>query len=745
MAVSALGVGGPRAAAGAAPAPRRQVEAMLRWRVRWLGAELSRPLHDAARLFPVLLHASFDHPRLRDEPPGVAGLRYRRSWARWARRFGLPPPWRAQRGTCLTEAVMAVSGPTGLEMLVIGPPGLRHDELLLLGRRLEAARQALAAAGVPVRYEFFDSARLSRWGQTGLKALLSGALVAGRLSPGSWTALEAAGAARVDPPALAALAEASRSPLGALAFLLMAGGPVAGPLHALGRSPDARRLADPAVAAVTWAQEAAGLRDPLQRALALCGPGGGPGTPPPERAAAELLALGRQLSLAALRAVRRSRLCRRAPRCRDVLGPGIPRALLPRLGHLIEKMTRAGALELAPVPSGRVHEVRIAPGARLGRGATPVQARVRAIALAAQARGEAIAVSLEPHWAALAARLAPPWTHPTLLAVVEPGAAAEPPFDPLNSGARRELAFPAALLVRLWPGRPPGARVAPAEDAVAEVLRAAAAGTAVEVLAAHSQARPLAARLTRTAALLRDAGSGESDPVAVEAGGRVFLADGPRLRRYPLRRFLERPRRFRPDPDAPDLALSPGERHGIRWSTPALVQCRLSLLGGDRVAVLLADGSGQALRETVPVSVLESHLRDTRAVLKAADPAALLALRLCDDVEAAVRRASSPGRCQEVSVEGELPFGLTVVVGGERFGGPGAPGWAAAAQAVLAGWAPGDEGYLGVARVSVRAAGEPARGLLALYARSVVLRRLDTHLARAQSAYRRASPGRRGE
>ena len=100
--------------APAAAASRRLQTAVLRWRVRWLARVATPHAVRAARLVPVLLHASFERPRLREEAPGVAGLRYRRGWGALARGVDLPAPFKTQRGTPLVEAVVALPERDGL-------------------------------------------------------------------------------------------------------------------------------------------------------------------------------------------------------------------------------------------------------------------------------------------------------------------------------------------------------------------------------------------------------------------------------------------------------------------------------------------------------------------------------------------------------------------------------------------------------------------------------------------------------
>src|SRR6266568_1627470 len=172
---------------------RTEVAAVLRWRARWLSRSLPAPLAAAARLFPVLLHASFDHPGLRELAPGVAGLRYRPSWGSLARCFDLPPPHRAQRGTCVVEAVLArKTGERRLELTVLVPEGLRADEYGELEDRMEAARLVLAADGASVATRLLDIGRLAHSHEVCHELAAFGALLAGRVPAPAWAALEEA-------------------------------------------------------------------------------------------------------------------------------------------------------------------------------------------------------------------------------------------------------------------------------------------------------------------------------------------------------------------------------------------------------------------------------------------------------------------------------------------------------------------------------------------------------------------------
>jgi len=212
---------------------RRAVTALLRERARRLPRTLAGRPAAAARLLPILFHASFEAPMLDGEAPGVESLRYRRRWASLARVFGLPPPCRAQRGRCLVEAVLGLPTPVGLDAMVLVPGGLTIEELGRLQERLEGAQQVFATAGAPVRAVLFDPARLESDHEIVQRALAYGALLGGQLSSGCWAVLERT---RRPLPTLttSALAAHAASPPLEAAMSLLAGG----------ASP--RQLSDPA-------------------------------------------------------------------------------------------------------------------------------------------------------------------------------------------------------------------------------------------------------------------------------------------------------------------------------------------------------------------------------------------------------------------------------------------------------------------------------------------------------------------
>jgi hypothetical protein len=735
---------------------RDAATALLRWRAHWLVHNLPIRQSLAAQLFPVLIHASFERPRLGGDPPGVSGMRYRRGWSILARTFGLPPPCRAQRGTCIADGVIGILTRTGIDMLVLVPKGLRPEDLGALQERLEAAQALFKAEGIEIQPAIFDVARLERDQEVGFRAIAFGALLAGRIPAPAWAALEATNRDGLARETLAAMAAAAPTELAMLSLILMTSVPIMKPLQALGvlaaRGQSARVLSDPSVFAVRWAGLGR-LDEPLEKALRLRPrpkrPALSPAAKQPRRPlraveavveepveAHEILQLGRDLALAFSRAAKAlGKGFSRRRVWHHVLGPGIPRALLPALTDRLTLLARQGQLDLAPVPAGSAFEVRLPDGTVLGHGATPVQARVRALALAAGTGNEEILSRIDPVWRVVAERLSRPADRPTVLMLVEPSTVSSgPPLDPLNRGPGRELAFAAALALDMAPGRRPSGRILSPEAAIRHLIRATMGGAALEVVASRPEARGAAARLVQLGALISNDQAAVA-PLALEAGGKVFFPGPRRLRRYGLRGFLSRPRAFTPDPESPDLSMASGERSTLRWNSAGIIECRVALIDERTASVLYADSAGGHLREEIPVASLERHLRESRAILQAADPAAILALRLSEDVEPAVRRVNATGTPVTLSVRGSLPFDLEIAVSGASYGRNLGQGWRAAAQAVVAEWRSGTQGHLAVKAVSVRAGGTAAKGLLALYARSLAQRRLWVHIARELRAY----------
>jgi hypothetical protein len=746
----------------------REFEAVLRWRARGLERHVDARATAAARLFPVLLHASFQKPPLNDEPPGVSGMRFRTSWGRWAAVFGLPPPARLQRGACLAEAVFAYPGPAGLELVVLVSPGLGAHERRRLQTRIDLAAAALGARGVLLAGSLVDAAVFCTT-PFAARTFMFGALIAGQPTPETWSALYQAWGTTLAKDDVPWLFDGAPTSLSSLAIGLLAARMVPPALAAmewaLGRGVGARALASPDATPLAWASLGSGLAAELEATLRLVHPpvarpgprlGGVPTLVASRPDVPELLRIGGILSLAFLRAVRNSPALRASPRWREVIASGIPRSLLNSLGDGIR------ASGPAPAPDPGLVPVAGSPGFEVGfghsllaQGATSLQARVRALALATAAGGESQLGGLDSHWRTLAARLGRKRSGPALILVVGEASGNEPPLDPINRGPLRQIGFPSALVVRLAPGRRPTAHVLASEKAIESFLRAAGAGVEVEVLPSSPGAKSVALRLAEVAKLFRagregtgPASEGElATPIAVQAGGKVYLASSRALRRYPLGRFLCRPRTFLADPDAPDLALSPGDRSGPGRHSAGFIQVRLSLAGPRHAWVLYSNGLGR-FRDLVPLQELEEHLRDARSVLQETQPGAALALRSDAELESALRRTAQVASAHrlDILVRGELPTRLQILIGRPGqvpdpatwpwFGGPQSAGWESAALAAMACWVPGEEGHVACrsARVTVPYGCSPE--LTTLYVRSVAIRRLNAHLRRLLGPYR---------
>jgi hypothetical protein len=262
----------------------------------------------------------------------------------------------------------------------------------------------------------------------------------------------------------------------------------------------------------------------------------------------------------------------------------------------------------------------------------------------------------------------------------------------------------------------------------------------VEALPGPVEANPVAARFNQLAAFLAE--GGRALPRAAEAGGRVLLLSHGRVRHFPLYSFAARPRVFVPDPDAPDLTLSPGERRPGGLRRRGVIECRAQLIEGGRVEVLYADGEHGHLRELVPIPDLELHLREARELVQAADPQAVLAVRLADEIEPAVRRGGRPSTPIEVALRARLPHAIEVNVDGEWYGGASGRTFSDAARAVLLRWPGGSAVRLAVTSLHATLHGVRQGGLLALWVRSAGLRRLRTHMLGALGPYRSSQAGR---
>ena len=603
----------------------------------------------------------------------------------------------------------------------------------------------MSTAGGSCALRVVEPAALSRDPVLAHRLAAFGGLLGGRLAPPAWAALEGLSRRPIDPRDLIELATEAPGSLPALALALLGGAPVPAPFEAatrlLRRGIPARRLAEPSYLCAMWAAEArpehaADLELSLRYASSPSARSG------PEDDAAAVVALANRLLLPLARAIHAASQAGLGPaeraRWRERVGPDLPRALLPALGA---RLGGGGELATQLRAATRQHEVQLRAGVALGRGVSPTQARVRALSVLASAALEPLLAHAEPPWRAVIGRLALPRDRPTLLLVVEPAGPSGPPYDPLNRGPERQIGFSGGLSVRLSPGRRPTARGLSAEEVVERLLREVCEGTRVEVVASRNEAHPVAARLAQLVSLLERR---DSVPVAVEAGGRALLVDGSGVRRFRLDRIAARPRRYLPDPDAPDLALSPGERRPAGLNGEFVVECRAMPQDGTHASILYSDASGHQLREVVFLSELEDHLREAQDILQSADPRSVLAVHLADELEGLLRRAGPPGPPLFLSVRARLPWEVQVEVEGEWFGGSGGKSWREAALKLLVRWPREIEARIAVASVNAVARGKRRGGLLALYARSLALRRMRTHLVRTLRAYQKPRVRRSG-
>ncbi len=737
-------------AAPAAPAgvTAEQLTAVLRWRARWLRRTLSTRDHQAARLVPALLQASFPTGDLRGEPPGIEGLAVRRTWGGLARVFDLPPPIARQRGKRLVAAVMATQGQKGgLEVFVITAPGIGVAERARVEQRVIVIEDLMHTRNVPFQFAVLTWEKLELFAEPLLRLIPFGALLAGKLPESFW---EVPAGKYISAEAMSRLVERAPTPLCAHAALLMVAGQALPPTAAMRKGLEEGRraldLMDPEYFCAYWASLGGDPKRLLLQTVAMCNDdvrvrqlaSANMGRTGDRIAPGEVAKLGRTLTLASVSALRRSpgpvRLRLRPWVKREVLSRGMPAPLLSALarGFRAVESNRRGPPLFVKRRSRRVFEACDPSGAPLGRGATPEQAQLRAIVLLARALGEVPELE-DRAWKALGDRLAKGTEKRTLLLAVEGAPAMGSPHDPLNRGPDRAFGFGDMLVVTLRPGGRPCARRLTPLKAVETLVTEASRGTLVDAVAVSGDATPATARLIRVANLART--TNVTAPLALEAGGQVLLLGPERVRRYPLRSFAARPRRCAPDPEAPDL--SPWAEDKITQSpfggNQLIITCHVSRIGDEQAAILYLDPQGYQLHEEVPLLGLEGYLNDAQNILRARPSPMLLMIRYSKEIEAAVGRYGLTGTEAKVPFEvgGQLPFGLQVTMGGETFGTGAQLGWEAAAQSVLSAMPSGAHGLLCCKGVNVDIWGRPAVGLARLYARWTAWRRLKLHVGRA--------------
>jgi hypothetical protein len=696
----------------------RSLNAMLRWRFHWTLARLPADQAQALRFLPALLQASFASPPLRGEAPGISRLKFRRSWSVLARAFGLPPPLSMQRAKGAIEALILVPRGEALEVFALVASDLPAGFRARAQERLTAAKNALGAAGRHIELKLTD---LGTVDGTNFDSMLSmGALIAGSPPPLFYNAAHPAKALPL--PSAAILAERAPTPMASLALMLLLGTNPPSALEVTRQAAqekiNARQLSDPSFFCARWASQATGREQLVMTALfwSKVKPRS-TGVLMPK----ELMEAGRELTMLAARSVLRlpvsaSRTLRARLR-RDVIGVGLPRALLPALGQCKLKLLPA------PVPVGRVFEIRSSDGAVLGRGRTGTQARIRALALTTAA---GIAPSLENK---LAARLAKPINGPTLHAIVETYEIPGPPFDPLNRGPSRAIGIVSATAVLLRDNARPTAFQLTADELLLRICNDTLRGREIEVAPSTPDGQPAAARLARVVALIQKKGG---LPAAIEAGGAVLIPKKGRMTRVSLHLFARRPIACNTDPEAFDLSLSPerGARNSGGFAIPGAIACRVFQSDADPniACVLSQDSNSRLLREEVPLERLEDHLREGQEILRGCTPPAPLASRLADGIEMLLLRHRRTVASMPINVGGAMPFGLWLEIGGEKLQMAQPGGWAAAAQAILSRLPMGDEPVLRISRVETTEKGAPGSAIGRLYIRAMVLRRLQIHL-----------------
>ncbi len=431
------------------------------------------------------------------------------------------------------------------------------------------------------------------------------------------------------------------------------------------------------------------------------------------------LEVGRALAVELLRATRAVPAAQ--PSARHAAGPGFARALLPALARELEETLAPRGLRLS-ASAERGFEVTDTNGTRFGWGRSAEQAWVRAVSLVRQLPGRGQLAGIERGWRALSEALVETPTLRTLVLSIESQERPGPPYDVLNRGPNRELAFDQVVAVLLRPGKRPSARRLEARAAVALVLAESARGSAVKFASAGRAAQTVEARLTRLLAKRRPG----SLPT-VEVGGRIVQA-GRSMVGQPHQWFARRPVRSTFDAEAPDLGFEVTQGREVRVG-PHQVHCLAWLVDESLAQVMYVDDKNRVLREQVPLDQLEAHLQEARALMR--ERLVAPSVRVAPEVaKASLFRPRSLAPDVDIRLWGALPFGLRVEVGGEQFGAGCRWGWAAAASSALSRWPRTVLGRVRVTSVDVSVGGVQADAIMALYARSAGLRRLWAHIVR---------------
>lgn len=217
-------------------------------------------------------------------------------------------------------------------------------------------------------------------------------------------------------------------------------------------------------------------------------------------------------------------------------------------------------------------------------------------------------------------------------------------------------------------------------------------------------------------------------PSGVEAGHHLLLATPHHIREPLLRAALARPRHLQWLPSDPELGRSLRTPPAVPLLT---IHATAWPLSEHSVALYFLDPSGTVLREEVPRAALEPHLVESRELVRAARPSALLSVTVHPQLTAlAGRRLDAELPVVPIEVQCDWPYTLRVWLDGEAFCAPGDLSWSALSEAILSHWPPGTWGRVGIRQVGfIRPPPQPSP-LDVLALRSRVLRRITSGLRR---------------
>lgn len=734
----------------------RQLMSLFRARLRVLRHALDDTMLAAVEVLPALFHATFPWPQLKTEPPGVEGVRASLRWMKLARQFDLPAPVGIQRERRLIAALLVTPRSDGLDVHVVPTPNLTPGDEQRIATRARAVETLFRRRLLPISItptgpsaQPYDSASRSRLISTGV-------LLAGRLPDVFFGAT----GPTIDPLASEPWRTAPTAFSRTLGLLALEAWPT-GETAELEEMADFAHAVEMPIAAFsdpdlfTAARAALRSKTPglpfavcaftaphprVRRAAHRLARHFGPSLPLPESwdeppLADAIVTLGRALSVELARVVRRISAVEeqrhlRAVLTHEVLAGGLPRVVLGPLRAALARVRKGSEVPpLTEVHHRGAIEIRLPKGGVLGRGHDRPQAWVRALTVISHVL-ERPWVPPGGHgtWRRLTTRLTEPVARRSLVIKVQPRPLDGPPYDPLNRGRWRDVAFDRSLVVSLRPRGRPSARDVEPHQLPVMVIRETLAGSAIDFAAHDTDSQSVEARLTRLARRVR-ATVPHGKTLAVELAGFVYLVSQERLKKVPFECFARRPLKVSLDFEAPDLGAPASQSREVP-AVPGQIQS-LVWSGEDSTAhVLYLDETGLIFREEVPLPNVEAHLSEAQRLLRAGTTCAL-AVRAADE---AVMQALATTGVPDVplTIRGNLPFDLEVELDGERYGGKTKLSWAAAALATTAKWPLGTRGRIVVEALDItvgRGADErPPSGLERLVARALVLRKLDAHI-----------------